>query len=140
MQPRRRTFPEAFRTFACRISVAAGTPLAFGLAVSVVAIWLISGPWFHYSDTWQLVINTGTTVVTFLMVFLIQNAQNRDIRTVQLKLDELIRGVQGARNELVNLEEMSDEELERVKNEFKQMHDRLHTAHLARQEARRKEG
>src|SRR5271163_2762057 len=88
-----------------------GRPLTFGLAFAIVIVWGITGPMFHYSDTWQLVINTGTTIITFLMVFLIQNTQNRDSAAVQLKLDELIRATKGARNSLLALESMSDDEL-----------------------------
>lgn len=95
-----------------------GRPLTFGLAVAVVAIWGITGPMFNFSDTWQLVINTGTTIVTFLMVFLIQNTQNRDAAAVQLKLDELIRASSTARNRLLTLEDMSEEELEQMKESF----------------------
>ena len=93
-------------------------------AVSVIAVWGLSGHLFHYSDTWQLIINTGTTIVTFLMVFLIQNTQNRDARAMHLKLDELIRGVKGARNTLMDLEELSDEELDRLQAEFKRLRNR----------------
>src|SRR6516225_11763280 len=89
-----------------------GRALTFGLAVAIVLIWAVTGPIFNYSDTWQLVINTGTTIVTFLMVFLIQNTQNRDAAAVQLKLDELIRAIAGARNALIDLEELDDRELE----------------------------
>ena len=85
--------------------------------------WGATGPTFHYSDTWQLIINTGTTIVTFLMVFLIQNTQNRDAKAVHLKLDELLRAIRGARNELVDLEEMSDEDLKKLEREFKSVHD-----------------
>ena len=111
-----------FRRFAHATSVAAGTPWAFFVAISVIAVWAITGPMFRYSDSWQLIINTGTTIVTFLMVFLIQNTQNREARVTQLKLDELIRSVKHARNRLVALEEMSDEELERIEREFHQLH------------------
>ena len=95
-----------------------GRPLTFGLAVAVVAIWAITGPMFNFSDTWQLVINTGTTIVTFLMVFLIQNTQNRDAAAVQLKLDELIRASSSARNRLLTLEDMSEAELDQMKESF----------------------
>ena len=95
-----------------------GTAAAFVWSVVVVLVWAASGPFFHYSDTWQLVINTGTTVLTFLAVFLIQNTQNRDAKAIQLKLDELIRAVEGARNHFVDLEDLSDAELERIASEF----------------------
>ncbi|MBP2311747.1 low affinity iron permease family protein [Azospirillum soli] len=98
-----------------------GRPGAFVLALGVVILWAVTGPLFHFSDTWQLVINTGTTIVTFLMVFLIQNAQNRDTQAVQLKLDELIRATEAARNNLINLEERSEQDLARVKNGFEKI-------------------
>src|SRR6267142_6793711 len=102
---------ELFRKFAQKTSQAVGTSWAFILAVLIIVVWGATGPIFHYSDTWQLVINTGTTIITFLMVFLIQNTQNRDAKAFHLKLDELIRGVKGARTGLVNLEDLSDEDL-----------------------------
>ena len=95
-----------------------GRPLTFGLAVLVVVVWAVTGPMFDYSDTWQLVINTGTTIVTFLMVFLIQNTQNRDAAAVQLKLDELIRAHQGARNRLLTIEDLTEKELDQIKASF----------------------
>src|SRR5206468_5018653 len=107
-----------FSWCATKTSAGAGHPLTFGTAVGVIVGWAATGPIFHYSDTWQLVVNTATTIVTFLMVFLIQNTQNRDTRAIQLKLDELLRGVQGARTGLVNLEELSDEDLDRLQREF----------------------
>lgn len=116
---------EHFRLLAHRVAEAVGTPTAFGLALLTILVWLATGPYFHFSDTWQLVINTGTTIITFLMVFLIQNAQNRDSRTFHLKLDELIRGVRGARTELVDLEDLTDEELERLHAEFRDLHAKL---------------
>jgi low affinity Fe/Cu permease len=107
-----------FRKFARMTSSGVGSPWAFVLAVLVILVWAITGPLFHFSDTWQLVINTGTTIITFLMVFLIQNTQNRDAVAIHLKLDELIRALKGARNKLVDLEELSDEELEELRQEF----------------------
>jgi low affinity Fe/Cu permease len=107
-----------FGALANRTSLAAGRASSFIFAVSVVIVWAVSGPLFGFSDTWQLVINTGTTVVTFLMVFLIQNTQNRDGAAMQIKLDELIRAVHGARNTVLNLEEMTEEELEQLKAHY----------------------
>jgi low affinity Fe/Cu permease len=104
-----------FTRFAKATAHASGQPSAFTLAVLVVAAWVISGPLFHWSDTWQLVINTGTTIVTFLMVFLIQSTQNRDAVAVQVKLDELLRVTPGAHNVLMNLEELEEHELERIR-------------------------
>src|ERR1041385_3571685 len=98
-----------------------GSPLAFGLALAVIIIWAVSGPFFGWSDTWQLVINTGTTIVTFLMVFLIQSTQSRDTRALHLKLDELIRVNRTARNSLLNLEEMSEAEIEQAKETFERL-------------------
>lgn len=113
-----------FRHLAERTAHAVGSPWAFLLALLVVATWGLTGPYFNYSDTWQLFINTGTTIVTFLMVFLIQNTQNRETRIVALKLDELLRGVEGARTGLVQLDHMSDEELEVVQQEFTRLRER----------------
>jgi low affinity Fe/Cu permease len=110
-----------FRKFAHRTSSSVGSPWAIILAVTVIVLWAATGPIFHFSDTWQLVINTGTTIVTFLMVFLIQNTQNRDAIAIHLKLDELIRAMKGARNKLVDLEELSDEELEALRQEFRRL-------------------
>ncbi len=113
---------EMFRQFAQRSAQLVGSSWAFILSVVIILAWAVTGPMFHYSDTWQLVINTGTTIITFLMVFLIQNTQNRDAKAIHLKLDELIKGVKGARTGLVNLESLSDEELERRQQEFKRLH------------------
>ncbi len=109
---------EFFRSFARRSSVFLGSPAAFVGAIAIVVGWAILGPVYHYSDTWQLVINTGTTIVTFLMVFLMQNTQNRDSKAIQLKLDELLRGVKGARTGLVKLETLTEEELVGLESEF----------------------
>ncbi len=98
-----------------------GRPFTFTLACAIILIWAITGPFFHYSDTWQLIINTGTTIVTFLMVFLIQNTQNRDMTALHLKLDELIRATDHARNTLMVLEDMTEEELDRLKTSFTQL-------------------
>src|SRR5271155_3846561 len=114
-----------FVRFAASTATWAGTSPAFVIAVLVVAVWAATGPVFHYSDTWQLVINTGTTIVTFLMVFLIQNTQNRDAHAVHLKLDELIRATKGARNSLVGLETLSDAELEKLEHEFEELRDEV---------------
>ncbi|MDB5096825.1 MAG: putative small integral rane protein [Cyanobacteria bacterium RYN_339] len=114
---------EKFRRFAHWTSEVTGSPWAFITAVSVIVAWAITGPIFKFSDTWQLVINTGTTIVTFLMVFLIQNTQNRDAKAIHLKLDELIRGVEGARNNLVDLENLSDEELAMLQKQFVHMRE-----------------
>jgi low affinity Fe/Cu permease len=91
------------------------------VAILIIVVWGATGPKFHYSDTWQLIINTGTTIITFLMVFVIQNTQNRDAKAVHLKLDELIRALKGARNKLVDLEELSDEELKELEQEFQRL-------------------
>jgi low affinity Fe/Cu permease len=115
---------DAFRVFARRSSVILGSAWAFAGAVLVITIWLITGPTFHFSDTWQLIINTATTIITFLMVFLIQNTQNRDAKAVHLKLDELIRAIKEARNELVDLEDLSDEELKKLEEQFRRMRTR----------------
>jgi low affinity Fe/Cu permease len=96
-----------------------GYAICFAAACAVVILWAVTGPVFGYSDTWQLVINTGTTIVTFLMVFLVQNTQNRDSRALHLKLDEVLRSLDAARNKLINLENCSDEELEKIERQFK---------------------
>ena len=115
---------ELFRHMGTRTANAVGSPWAFLLAVLTIVVWAVTGPYFKYSDTWQLFINTGTTIVTFLMVFLIQNTQNRETRIVSLKLDELLRGVEGARTGLVQLDHMSDEELEAVQQEFTRLREK----------------
>lgn len=115
---------EAFRKFAGKISNISGSPWAFIIALLVLLVWAVTGPVFHFSDTWQLVINTGTTIVTFLMVFLIQNTQNRDARAIHLKLDELIRSAKDARNTLVDLENVPDEKLEELQEQFQRLRER----------------
>jgi low affinity Fe/Cu permease len=114
-----------FSAFAEKTSEGVGSPWAFIVAASVVVIWAITGPLFDYSDTWQLVINTGTTVVTFLVVFLIQNAQNRNSRAMHLKLDELIAGLKGPRSSMVDLESLSDDELDKLHQQFQSLRERL---------------
>jgi low affinity Fe/Cu permease len=114
-----------FRAFAHRSAELVGSPAVFLAGVLIVLVWGITGPIFHYSDTWQLVINTGTTIITFLMVFLIQNTQNRDAKAMHLKLDELIRAVGAARTGLVHLEDLSDDDLKTLETEFKKLHESL---------------
>jgi low affinity Fe/Cu permease len=111
----------SFHRFAAAVARATGSAWAFLVAMLVIVMWAFLGPANHYSNTWQLIINTGTTIVTFLMVFLIQNTQNRDAHVIHLKLDELIRAVGGARNSLVAMEHLSDAELERLEAEFEQL-------------------
>ena len=112
---------DAFGVFARKASTILGSAWAFVVALAIIVIWAVTGPTFHYSDTWQLIINTGTTIVTFLMVFLIQNTQNRDAKAVHLKLDELIRALGPARNKLVDLEKLSDDELKALESEFEKL-------------------
>jgi low affinity Fe/Cu permease len=117
---------DRFRWFSGATSSAMGRPWAFLTAIGLIVVWGLSGPLFHFSDTWQLVINTSTTIITFLMVFLIQNTQNRDAKAIHLKLDELIHAIDGARNKLVNLENLSDDELEKLESEFARLGKRYH--------------
>ena len=105
-----------FNLFATKISTAAGQPVSFATAVAVIAIWAVTGPMFNYSDTWQLIINTGTTIITFLMVFLIQNSQNRDGAAMQAKLDELLRAVDKAREKFIGIEHLTDQQIELVRS------------------------
>jgi low affinity Fe/Cu permease len=113
---------DLFRAFSRNTASVVGSPWAFIIAITVVIVWAATGAMFNFSDTWQLIINTGTTIVTFLMVFVIQNTQNRDGKALQLKLDELIRALEGARNKLVDLEDLSDEELKKLQKEFERLH------------------
>lgn len=115
---------DAFRKFAQKTSELSGSSWAFIIAVLVIIVWALSGPFLGFSDTWQLIINTTTTLVTFLMVFLIQNTQNRDSRAIHLKLDELLRAMKDARTSMVDLEDMSDEDLLKLQNEFKQLREK----------------
>ena len=112
---------DAFRIFARRSSTVLGSAWAFAIAILIIVIWGLTGPVFHYSNTWQLIINTGTTIVTFLMVFLIQNTQNRDAKAAHLKLDELIRALKGARNQLIDLEKLADEDLTNLEKQFERV-------------------
>jgi low affinity Fe/Cu permease len=112
---------DAFRIFARRSSMVLGSAWAFASAILIIVIWALTGPAFHYSNTWQLIINTGTTIVTFLMVFLIQNTQNRDAKAAHLKLDEVIRALKGARNQLIDLEKLSDEDLTSLERQFERV-------------------
>jgi low affinity Fe/Cu permease len=126
---------EAFRIAARATSAVLGTAWAFMTAVAIIVVWALTGHIFHYSDTWQLIINTGTTIVTFLMVFLIQNTQNRDSKAIQLKLDELIRSLDGARNKLMDLETLSDEDLDKFQKEFERLRKRSESTAVAVTEA-----
>ncbi len=116
--------PWTFSDAARRASCVLGTPVAFALACATILVWGVTGPLFGYSDTWQLIINTGTTIVTFLMVFLVQNTQNRDARALHLKLDELLRSMKDARNRLINLENCTDEEIDQIERQFKALRRR----------------
>ena len=119
---------DAFGVFARKTSNILGSAWAFVIAIGIIVVWAATGHAFGYSDTWQLIINTGTTIVTFLMVFLIQNTQNRDAKAVHLKLDELIRALGGARNKLVDLEKLSDDELKSLETEFEKLRKRAEGA------------
>jgi low affinity Fe/Cu permease len=112
-----------FTRFARWVSAVTGRPVTFAIAMLIIVVWATTGPLFQFSDTWQLVINTGTTIVTFLMVFLIQNTQNRDTEALQIKLDELIRAVKGARNEVLDLEELDEKELNQIRQEYLNLAD-----------------
>jgi low affinity Fe/Cu permease len=115
------SFGNSFHLFAAKISEMVGSKWAFAVALLMIALWVILGPYYRYSDTWQLVINTATTIVTFLMVFLIQNTQNRDARAIHLKLDEIIRSIDLAANEMIDIEHLSDEELHKLSVKFEKI-------------------
>jgi len=128
---------DKFRKGAQSAADAMGSPWALIAGLAITVTWLCSGPLFHYSDTWQLIINTTTSVITFLMVFLIQNTQNRDARVIHMKLDELIRAVGPARTELVKMEALTDEELDHLSKEFQQLQEQASTG-LARIQERKR--
>jgi low affinity Fe/Cu permease len=121
MAKREKSVSEGFQAFATKSSYWVGSKWAFGFAVATIILWAVMGPYFHYSDTWQLVVNTATTVVTFIMVFLIQNTQNRDARAIHLKLDEIIRAIRPASNSMINIETLSDEELKALSDRFEKI-------------------
>jgi low affinity Fe/Cu permease len=122
-----------FGELANRVSQLAGSPAAFLLALLVLAVWAATGPLFGFSDTWQLLVNTGTTIITFLIVFLIQHTQNKDARAIQLKLNEILAAIEGASNRLINVEKLSDEELDRLQGEFERLAARVRARGDARQ-------
>jgi low affinity Fe/Cu permease len=122
--PRQTSWEDLFAKFAGRVAWAAGTPVTFGLACIALIAWAASGPYFDYSQDWQLLVNTGTTITTFLMVFVIQNSQNRDGLAAQIKLDEIIRALNGAKNSMIDLECLSDQELAELRVKFAQIADR----------------
>jgi low affinity Fe/Cu permease len=126
-----------FTRFAKWASRAAGRPTAFALAVTILLAWAMSGPLFGFSDTWQLIINTGTTIVTFLMVFLIQNTQNRDSEAIHVKLDELIRATKGAQNALLDLEELEEKELDRIRDDYEKLAEQARQTIQKKQRGRR---
>jgi low affinity Fe/Cu permease len=125
------TMQESFRRFAHKTSQIVGSSWAFITAVVVLIVWAVSGPIFGFSNTWQLIINTGTTIVTFLMVFLIQNTQNRDAQAIHLKLDELLRAVSDARNNMIDLEDLSDDKLQQLQQEFERLRRNGQDSHPA---------
>ena len=140
--PRFKVVKDVFRKFSQSVSTVVGTPYVFIIAVLTIIGWGVSGPHFQYSDTWQLIINTGTTIITFLMVFLIQNTQNRDAKAIHLKLDELLKAVKGARTNLVNLENFDDDELADLQKEFEHLQKDYsqHHQRVIKEFERRKKG
>lgn len=115
---------DIFNHFSVLVAKIVGSPASFVFAVFLLGLWLVAGPIYNYSESWQLVVNTSTTIITFLMVFILQNSQNRDTKTIHLKLDELIKAQKGARVGLINMDEYSDEELKTLENEFHKLHTR----------------
>src|SRR5438105_7377215 len=132
--PRNAGLANGFQVFAGTASRLVGTKWVIAAAIAMIVGWAVAGPYFHYSDTWQLVVNTATTVVTFLIVFLIQNTQNRDARAIHLKLDEIIRSIHPAHNEMIDIEKLSDEELERLSKDFEKVR-KEYAARRSRKEA-----
>lgn len=135
--------PKFLELVARRATQASGSSIAFALAVAVILVWLVTGPIFGFSDTWQLVINTGTTVVTFLMVFLIQRAQNKDSLAIQLKLNEIVAAIHGASNRLINVEDLSEEEVQTLHDHYQKLaelakHERKLTESHSIEEAERR--
>src|SRR6187401_1760770 len=128
---------DGFRRVASAITRAVGSPYALVVAIGVIVVWVVTGPIFGFSDTWQLVINTGTTIVTFLMVFLIQSTQNRDAEAVQVKLDEIIRAIGNAKNELLDLEELEEEELDEIRQTYREMAEKARESRSKTDGARR---
>lgn len=126
---------EVFRKFSARVSNIVGSASSFFFAALIIVVWAITGPLFHFSDTWQLIINTGTTIVTFLMVFLIQNTQNRDAKSMHLQLDEIIESMKSASNTYLDLDNASDEELNQLAEHFKRMHEKVTAHHKARKKS-----
>jgi low affinity Fe/Cu permease len=124
---------KGFHVFATQAAYWVGTKWAFLAALGVIVLWLVTGPYFHYSDTWQLIINTGTTVVTFLVVFLIQNTQNRDARAIHLNLDEIIKSIDQAQNEMIDIEHLSDDELQRLADKYQKVREECNTRSTRRQ-------
>ncbi|MEY4731418.1 MAG: hypothetical protein RL681_364 [Candidatus Parcubacteria bacterium] len=131
---------DGFRKFAHTIAEGVGSPLAFFAAFALILLWALTGYFYGFTDTWQLIINTLTTILTFLMVFLIQNTQNRDAKALHLKLDELLRAVKPARNRFVDLEELSDEELEKLETEFRRVHDLAERARAIAEQRKNRRG
>ena len=128
----------AFRKFAIFVSNITGKPVIFLAALFMIFIWAASGPVFKFSDTWQLVINTTTTIITFLMVFLIQNTQNRDAKAIQLKLDELLKGLRGARNTFINIEDLPDEDIEKLHADAQKLHEHYARALASREKSKKR--